>query len=397
MRQVALAAGLVLMIGTAFPALASVKAVRSTFGTMPDGRPVAAVTLSNDNGIKVTLIAFGARVQSVDTPDRGGKSADIALGYPSLAGYLKAPQYFGATVGRYANRIAKGTFTLDGKIYHIPLNNGPNALHGGPKGFSKRLWKLVKVTQGDRKASATFRYISPSGDMGFPGRLKTTATYSLNDDNDLIINYRATTNKPTIVNLSNHTYWNLSGEGSGTILNELLMIKASHYTPTDATQIPTGVIAPVAGTPFDFRKPKPIGRDILDGKSKQLVIAHGYDQNWVVSRHYHPTKRIRVVARVVDPASGRVLTLSSNQPGLQFYSGNFLNGTTVGVGNRIYRQGDAFVLEPQLFPDTPNHPNFGSAKLNPGQTYHNKIVYHFSVEKGTQQYNAEHLSTSHRD
>jgi aldose 1-epimerase len=353
-------------------------ATRGTFGIMPDGRKVESVTLSNSRGVRVRLIELGARVQSLVAPDRGGKKADIVLGYPRLAGYLKNPQYFGATVGRFANRLAKGTFTLDGKTYHVPTNDGPNALHGGPKGFSTRFWTITNVSQNDTSASVTFRYVSPDGDMGFPGKLTTTATYSLDDNNNLSITYKATTDKPTIVNLSNHTYWNLSGEGSGSVLNELMMIKADSYTPTDATQIPTGSIVPVAGTPFDFRKAKPIGKDIREGNSKQLLVAHGYDQNWVISRH--PVKNVRVVARVEDPSSGRVLTLSSNQPGLQFYSGNFLDGTTVGTGGHIYRQSDAFVLEPQLFPDTPNHPNFGSARLKPGQTYQNKIVYHFSTQ-----------------
>lgn len=366
-----------------YPALAySAQATRGTFGAMPDGRKVESVVLDNGHGIRVRIVALGARVQSLTTPDRNGEEADIVLGYPSLAGYLKNPQYFGATVGRYANRLAKGTFALDGKTYHVPLNDGPNALHGGPKGFDKVLWTVTGVHQDADKASVTLRYVSPDGDMGFPGKLTVTATYALDENDNLSIDYRATTDKPTIVNITNHTYWNLSGEGSGSVLGERLMIKANAYTPTDATQIPTGAITPVAGTAFDFRNPKPIGQDIRDGKEQQLVFARGYDQNWVISRQ--PTGQVRLVARVVDPASGRVLSLSSNQPGLQFYSGNFLDGTTVGTSGHIYRQGDAFVLEPQLFPDTPNHPNFGSARLNPGQVYHNRIVYHFSTEPSKQ-------------
>lgn len=353
-------------------------AARSVFGTMPDGRKVDAVTLSNTHGVSVRIIAFGARVQSVKTPDRDGKIADIALGYPSLDGYLSKPQYFGATVGRFANRIAKGRFTLDGKTWQVPTNDGPNSLHGGPKGFSKQLWKVVSVKDGSHSASVTLRYISPDGDMGFPGKLTTTATYKLDDHNRLTITYRATTDQPTIVNITNHTYWNLAGEGSGSVMDQRLTIHADSYTPVNATQIPTGAIKPVAGTPFDFRQPKPIGQDIRDGHSKQLLIGHGYDMNWVISRQ--PVDHLRVVAQVEDPESGRVLTLSSTQPGLQFYSGNFLDGTTVGKSGRIYRQGDAFVLEPQLFPDTPNHANFGSARLNPGQTYRNVMVYRFSTD-----------------
>lgn len=350
-------------------------ATRKVFGTMPDGRKVDAVTLTNAHGVRVRIIALGARVQSIVTPDRNGHMADIALGYPNLAGYLSKPQYFGATVGRFANRLAKGQFTLDGKTYQVPTNDGPNALHGGPEGFSKVLWKVVDVSHDPRHASVALRYVSPDGDMGFPGTLTVTATYTLDARNRLTIDYRATTDQPTIVNITNHTYWNLGGEGSGSVMDQRLTIHADAFTPVDATQIPTGAIKPVAGTPFDFRQPKPIGRDIRDGHSKQLLIGHGYDMNWVVSRQ--PADHLRVVARVVDPESGRVLTLSSNQPGLQFYSGNFLDGTTVGKSGHIYRQGDAFVLEPQVFPDTPNHPDFGSARLNPGQTYHNVMVYQF--------------------
>jgi len=356
-------------------------ATRSVFGTMPDGRKVTAVTLSNAQGVRVRVIALGARVQSVRLPDRDGHVADVALGYPTLEGYLKKPQYFGATVGRFANRLAKGRFSLDGKTYQVPTNDGPNSLHGGPKGFSTRLWKVSRVESGPHRASAAFRYVSADGDMGFPGTLTVTATYTLDAQNRLTIDYKATTDKPTIVNITNHTYWNLAGEGSGSVLDQLLTIHADAYTPVDATQIPTGAMASVAGTPFDFRHAKPIGRDIRDGDSKQLLIGHGYDMNWVTS--HKPVDHLRVVARVVDPQSGRVLTLSSNQSGLQFYSGNFLDGTTVGKSGHIYRQGDAFVLEPQLFPDAPNHPNFDSARLNPGQTYHNVMVYRFSTDSAS--------------
>ena len=356
-------------------------ATRSAFGRMPDGTAVEAVTLRNAHGIVVRIITYGARVQEVVTPDRDGHPANIALGFATLAGYLdQADPYFGATVGRFANRIAKGRFTLDGHTYQLPINNGPNSLHGGTTGFDKVIWTLSGVRQGPGSAGVTMLYVSPNGDQGYPGRLTATATYTLDEHDRLRIDYSATTDAPTIVNLSNHTYWNLSGEGSGSVMDERLMIPAAEFTPVDATQIPTGVFESVAGTPFDFRQPKAIGRDIRDGRSQQLLFGHGYDLNWVVSRKAAAAPRL--VARVVDPHSGRTLELASSQPGLQFYSGNFLDGTLVGTSDHVYRQGDAFVLEPQIFPDTPNHPDFGSGRLEPGQTYHNEMIYTFSTARG---------------
>jgi aldose 1-epimerase len=363
---------------TGMRAAAAATAIRSDFGRMPDGREVRAVTLRNDHGIEVRVISYGARVQEVVTPDRNGHPADITLGFPSLEGYLQpSDPYFGATVGRFANRIAKGRFTLDGHTYQLPINDGPNSLHGGSRGFDRQLWTIVAVKQGPVSASVSLRYVSPDGDQGYPGALSTTATYTLDDHNRLRIEYRATTDAPTIVNLSNHTYWNFSGEGSGSIMGERLMIPADEFTPVDATQIPTGAFRSVTGTPFDFRVPKAIGRDIRDGRSQQLVFGRGFDLNWAISRKAAAVPRL--VARVVDPRSGRILELASSQPGLQFYSGNFLDGTLVGPSGRIYRQGDAFVLEPQIFPDTPNRPGFGSAVLEPGQVYRNEIIYTFST------------------
>lgn len=350
---------------------------RSTFGHLPDGQSVEAVTLDSGHGVTATVITYGARLQSLRTPDRDGHEADILLGHASMQGYLDTPQYFGATVGRYANRIAKGRFTLDGKAYQVPVNDGPNALHGGTRGFDKQLWTIAGVTHDADQASVTLRYVSVDGEMGFPGRLAVTATYRLDARNRLSIDYQATTDKATIVNITNHAYWNLSGEGSGSVMKQRLMIPASTYLPVDATAIPIGKFAPVADTPFDFRTAKPIGRDIRDAGSTQLLYGHGYDHNWVISRQ--ASAKPRLVAQVDDPASGRVLKLYSRQPGLQFYSGNFLDGTTHGPAGRTYRQGDAFVLEPQLFPDTPNRPDFGSARLDPGQTYHNRMVYVFST------------------
>jgi len=358
-------------------AVSAASATRSDFGTMPDGRKVAEVTLDNGHGITAQVIALGASLHSLKVPDRTGKRANIALGYGTLDEYLAKPQYFGATVGRYANRIAKGQFTLDGHAYQVPVNDGVNSLHGGTRGFDKVLWTVVDVKHDANAASVTLRYVSPDGDMGYPGKLIATAVYTLDAHDRLSIDYSATTDKPTLVNLSNHTYWNLAGEGSGSVMDQRLTIPADSYLPVDAGSIPTGKFTEVAGTAFDFRQGKPIGRDIREGDEPQLLIGHGYDHNWVISRQ--ASKVPRMVARVEDPASGRVLTLSSSQPGLQFYSGNFLDGTSVGTGGKVYRQGDAFVLEPQLFPDTPNQPAFGSARLAPGQTYHNLILYQFST------------------
>jgi len=350
---------------------------QARFGTSAGGVPLTAITLVNRNKIEVRVISLGATLQSVVTPDRSGKFDDIVLGYSEPEKYLTNPSYFGATVGRFANRIAKGRFTLDGKTYQLPINNGPNSLHGGTAGFGQAAWTVVKVVSGP-EASVTLRYVSPDGDQNYPGQVTATATYSLNESNELTVDYRATTDSPTIVNISNHAYWNLAGEASGqSILDQFLTIPAEAYTPVDETQIPTGELRPVAGTPFDFRKPKPIGRDIRDGQDAQLLIGKGYDHNWVIGRG--PAAAPRLVARVEDPATGRVMEILSNQPGLQFYSGNFLDGSFTGKHGHIYRQGDGLALEPQLFPDTPNRPEFGSARLDPGQTYENHIIYRFAT------------------
>jgi len=359
---------------------AAADASRAVFGTMPDGRKVEVVTLDDGHGFTARVISLGASLQSLMLPDRDGKLADVVLAYPDLHDYLAKPQYFGATVGRFANRIAGGRFTLDGKSYQLTLNDGPNSLHGGAKGFDKVVWQVMKVVKSP-EPSVTLRYVSPDGDQGYPGTLTATATYTLKAGHELDIDYSATTDKPPIVNLSNHAYWNLGGEGSVSVYDDILTIPGDSITPVDDTLIPTGEFRTVAGTDYDFRRGKPIGRDIRDGKEQQLLRGHGYDMNWVISRTEASAPRL--VAKVEDPRSGRVLTLYSAQPGLQFYSGNFLDGTSVGKSGRIYRQGDAFVLEPQRFPDTPNHPDFGSARLAPGQTYHNHIVYRFSVDGGT--------------
>jgi len=353
------------------------EAVRSRFGELPDGRVVEAVTLSNAAGMRVRLIAFGAAIQSVWVPDREGVMADVALGHASLAGYLDKRDYFGTTVGRVANRIAGGRFVLDGVAYQVPVNNGPNSLHGGDQGFDRVLWEIVDVVSGARP-SVTFRYLSADGDQGYPGMLSAEVTYALDEVNALSVHYRATTDRATIVNLSNHAYWNLAGEGAlAGAMGHLLTIPADHYLPTDANAIPTGELRAVDGTPFDFRIATPVGARVREAVDQQIAFGRGYDHNWVVSRTR--SAEVRLLARVEEPVSGRVLEVLSDQPGVQFYSGNFLDGTTAGKSGRLYRMGDAIVLEPQMFPDTPNQPAFGSVRLEPGQEYHNRILFRFST------------------
>ena len=350
---------------------------RAPFGRTAEGEAVEVITLRNGRGVSARIITLGASVQSLTAPDRAGRPADVVLGYSSLEGYLAKPEYFGATVGRVANRIARGRFTLDGRSYQTPVNNGPNALHGGTKGFDKVVWRVMDVKRGP-SASVTLGYTSPDGDQGYPGKLEVTATYALNERNELSVDYRATTDRATVVNISNHTYWNLAGEGSsGGVMGHRLTLPADGYTPVDATLIPTGEFRPVAGTVFDFRRPMVIGDRVRDARDQQIVFGRGYDHNWVVSRR--AAAQPRLMARVEDPSSGRVLEVLSAQPGIQFYSGNFLDGTVIGKSGRLYRQGDAIVLEPQMFPDTPNQPEFGSVRLAPGQAYRNLIVFRLST------------------
>ena len=357
----------------AVPANASV----TPFGTLPDGRSVQAITLTSVAGICVTVLTYGATLQSVLLPGRDGVIADVVLGHAALADYVDRPQYFGATVGRFANRIAAGRFVVDGDSYRVPLNNGANSLHGGTVGFDKVVWDIVAVEQG-AQAAVTLRHVSPDGDQGYPGTLTATATYTLHDDGALAIVYTAVTDAPTIVNITNHTYWNLASEGSaGGAMDTIVTIAADHFLPTDAGAIPTGAVQPVAGTPFDFRAPVAIGARVRAGDT-QLMFGRGYDHNWVIGRAV--TADEHLMARAVDPGSGRAFELWSTQPGLQFYSGNFLDGSSCGKAGRSYRMGDAFVMEPQLFPDTPNQPAFGSARLDPGQTYRNAMTYRFTCD-----------------
>lgn len=352
-------------------------ATRTAFGTTADGAPVAAVTLTNSGGISARIIAYGATLQSLRLPDRSGRLADVVLGYPDLNGYIDRPQYFGATVGRFANRIAGARFSLDGRVYSLAQNNGPNSLHGGNKGFDKVVWTIAEIASGP-VASVRLTYVSADGEEGYPGRLTASITYSLGDDGTLTTRYEATTDKPTIVNLSHHSLFNLAGlEGGRGVLGQRLTINADAYTPVDDTLIPTGEIRSVAGTPFDFRASHAIGERIRDGSDPQIVIGRGYDHNFVLNGG--TTETPRLAARLEDPVSGRVLELYTTEPGLQVYSGNFLDGTVIGKANRVYRQGDGLALEPQKFPDAPNQPSFPSARLDPGQTYRQTSYYRFSV------------------
>ena len=360
------------------PAMAG-EAKRSTFGKLPDGRAVPAVTLSNGKRVSATIIALGASIQALRMPDKAGKVDDVQIGYDTIDGYLTKPEFFGATVGRVANRIAKGRYTLDGRAYSAPVNNGPNSLHGGTKGFDKVLWDVTEVKSGP-VASVTLRYVSPDGDMGYPGTLTTYATYSLDEANRLTIEYRATTDAPTVVNISNHAYWNLAGVGSPRgAMGHVVTIPADRFTPTDATSIPTGRHRSVAGTAFDFRTPRAIGDRVRDASDPQIEYGRGYDHNWVIGDAV--TRDEHLMARVVEPVSGRGFELWSNQPGLQFYSGNFFDGTIRAKRNAILRMGDAIVMEPQIFPDAPNQKGFPSVRLAPGQTYRNVMTYRLFVQR----------------
>jgi aldose 1-epimerase len=361
----------------AAPAHTAPKITKEPFGKLPDGTAVERYTLSNGRGMTVRVLTYGGIVQSLEVPDRRGRTGNVALGFSTLAGYLSPTYqdenpYFGAIIGRYGNRIGKARFTLDGKTYRLGANDGENSLHGGDKGFDEKVWKAEPSRDGD-EVSLRLSYTSEDGEEGYPGTLETTVTYTVTPRNELRIGYRATTDAPTVVNLTNHTYFNLAGEGSGSILDHRLQINASRYTPVDSTLIPTGELAPVRGTPFDFTRPHTIGERIRDGHP-QLVIGRGYDHNFVLDG-----RGLRKAARVTEPVSGRVMEVRTTEPGLQFYSGNFLTGRLVGTSGRAYRQGDGFCLETQHFPDSPNKPRFPSTVLRPGQTYDTTTVYSFST------------------
>lgn len=352
------------------------EARQETFGAI-DGRPVAAVVLSNAAGVKARVIAYGATLQALEIPDRDGRTADVVLGFDDVAGYADNGPYLGVTLGRYANRIAKGSFVLDGSRYTMAVNNGPNSLHGGKRGFGKVLWTIGDVKSGP-EAGVTLTYVSPDGEEGYPGELTVSVTYTLNDRNELTIRYAATTTKATVVNLSNHSYFNLTGAGSGrTILDHRLTIAADRYTPVDATSIPTGELREVAAGPFDFRTPHVVGERIDDARDPQLAIGKGYDHNFVLSGGV--TVEPRRAARLEDPKSGRIVDLLTTEPGVQLYTGNFLDGTVVGKGGHPYRRFEGIALETQHFPDSPNQPAFPSVRLDPGHTYSQITIFRFSA------------------
>lgn len=352
-------------------------AERAPFGTLPDGTAIEAVTLRNAHGVSARIITYGATLQALVAPDRRGHAADIALGYDDLAGYVQHPNYFGATIGRFANRIAGARFTLDGKSYSLALNDKPNSLHGGLKGFDKQVWHIEAIKSA-AEASVTLSLTSPAGDQGYPGTLRVTERYALDEAGALSIDYTATTDAPTVVNLTNHSIFNLAGEGSvHGVLDQRLTVPASHYTPVDAALIPTGTLQPVAGSVFDFTHGRVIGQDIRDGRDAQIVAGRGYDHNFALDAGLTPAPKL--AARLEDPASGRVLEVWSTEPGLQVYTGNFLDGTRVGKHGHLYRMGDGIALEPQKFPNAPNTASFVSARLNPGATYHHRMSFRLSV------------------
>jgi aldose 1-epimerase len=354
------------------PGKASV--TRSPFGQTADGKAVELFTLTNAKGLEVRVISYGGTIVSLRVPDRQGRLDDVVLGHDALLGYLAASRFFGSAIGRYGNRIAKGRFALDGQTYALATNNGPNHLHGGRQGFDKVVWRAEPLEEKDG-VGVVLRYTSPDAEEGYPGTLSARVTYTLNDKDELVFDYFATTDKPTVVNLTQHSYFNLAGDGKRDILGHELQIDADRYTPVDATLIPTGALAPVEGTPFDFRKPTAIGARI-EQKDEQLAHGKGYDHNFVLNRKGPGLVK---VARLADPGTGRVMEIATTEPGLQFYSGNFLDGTAKGKAGRVYQHRYGLCLETQHYPDSPNQPSFPSTTLRPGQEYRSKTVLAFSV------------------
>jgi aldose 1-epimerase len=339
------------------------------FGKMGDGTDVELFTLKNARGTTAKIITYGASLQGLWVEDRTSKLSDVVLGFDDLKGYLGPHPYFGGTIGRFANRIAKGEFTLDGREYALPLNDGDNTLHGGREGFNRKVWK-GEIVKGARAASVQFTYVSADGEEGFPGTLKATVVYTLTDEDELKIDYTATTDKPTPLNLTNHSYFNLAG--SGDILNHVLQLNADQYTPVDSTLIPTGQIAPVKGTPLDFTQPTAIGARI----GQLAGDPGGYDHNFVLNGE---KGKLKLAARVSDPASGQQMEVWTTEPGVQFYSGNFLDGTIVGKAGQVYKHRYGLCLETQHFPDSPNQANFPSTELKPGEKYHSTTIFHFGT------------------
>jgi aldose 1-epimerase len=357
-----------LIIAMTLSAHSQTRVTSEPFGKLPDGTDIDIYTLKSPT-LEARIMTFGGVIVSLKAPDRQGRPTDIVLGYDSFDPYIANPAYFGAIVGRYANRIAKAQFTLDGKQFTLVKNDGENSLHGGERGFGKVPWKAKTIDNG-----VELSYLSPDGDEGYPGALSTTVRYTL-EGNALRIETSATSDKPTVLNISYHSYFNLSGEGHGDILRDEIKINASRFTPVDATLIPTGELAPVEGTPFDFRKSTAVGARINDNH-EQLIRGKGYDHNWVLDA---PSGELATAAEVFDPSTGRVLEVLTDQPGIQFYSGNFLDGSITGKSGHVYQRRNGLCLETQHFPDSPNHPKFPTAELRPGQRFHTVTVYRFSV------------------
>ncbi|HEX3053911.1 MAG TPA: aldose epimerase family protein [Aggregatilineaceae bacterium] len=348
--------------------------IKTSYGITSNGTAVDEYVLTNANGMEVKIINYGGIITSIRVPDRHGNMANVVLGFNNLHDYETQSPFFGCITGRYANRIAEGKFTLDGVDYTLAQNDGPNSLHGGLKGFDKAVWNAAQVN-----GSLELTHLSPDMDEGFPGKLNVKVTYALTDQNELVIDYTATTDKPTIVNLTNHSYFNLLGEGMGAIYDHILMLNADHYTPTNSNLIPTGELAPVEGTPFDFRLPKVIGPG-QRSSHEQIRAAHGYDHNFVLSRPSADDTSLMLAARVYEPRTGRMMEVWTTEPAIQFYAGNFINATLVGTSGHIYRQSDGLALETQHYPDSPNQPHFPTVRLDPGQTYRTTTIYKFAAD-----------------
>ena len=348
---------------------------QAPFGGIPDGPAVTIYTLRNDKGMEARILTYGGIVQSLKVPDRNGKFDDVVLGHDNIGGYLTNSPYFGALIGRYGNRIGGGKFTLEGKTYKLANNNGPNSLHGGIKGFDKVVWQASPSLTPDGPA-LELTYVSQDGEEGFPGNLKVTAIYTLTDNNELHLSFTATTDQPTLCNLTQHSYFNLRGQGNGDILGHEVYINSDKITPVDKDLITTGEYAPVDGTPFDFRKPTAIGARIND-PNQQLQFGTGYDHNWVINK---PLGKLGLLARVYEPTTGRVMEVWSTEPGVQFYTGNFLGETITGKDGKVYQRRTGFCLEPQHYPDSPNKPMFPTTELKPGETYQNTILFRFSAQ-----------------
>jgi aldose 1-epimerase len=346
-----------------------------SFGKTPEGREVTLYTLTNKKGMEVGIISYGGVIQTLKVPDRQGQFADVVLGFDDIDGYVAKNPYFGALVGRYANRIGNAKFTLDGKEYNVPVNDGPNSLHGGIHGFNSKMWDAKDVSTAG-EAKLRLQYVSANGEEGFPGKMTATVTYLLNDKNELSIEYAAITDAPTVLNLTNHSYFNLAGQGTGDILNHVLTIDSDKITPVNETLIPTGKRDSVDSTPFDFRKATRIGERI-EANDQQLKYGKGYDHNWVLN---HKTAVIGLAARVEEPTSGRILEVLTDQPGVQFYTGNFLDGTNKGKGGKVYEHRTGLCLETQHFPDSPNKPEFPSVVLRPGHAFHTTTIFRFSAK-----------------